>query len=162
MEHMLNLKGRDRLSPCHSCNIHSVCNISAQGKTYYVPLCTPDLAHQTQPSVQPKALDLHTHHQFLKTINQLDSVKNPTQTKKQHPQIAKESRIWGPSALWWIGSLNYAWCMPWKWMHLFLENVVPTLVDHWTGCFKGLDSGVENYEIVTLGPGRYRCRLDCS
>ena len=33
-------------------------------------------------------------------------------------------------------------------MYLFLENILPTLVDHWTGHFKGLDSGQENYEIT--------------
>ena len=33
-------------------------------------------------------------------------------------------------------------------MHVFLENIVPTLVDFWTGCFKGLDVGSESYEIA--------------
>jgi hypothetical protein len=32
-------------------------------------------------------------------------------------------------------------------MHLFLENIVPTLINLWSGRFKGLDSGFENYEI---------------
>ena len=35
-------------------------------------------------------------------------------------------------------------------MHLFLENIIPTLVDHWTGHFKGLDSGHEDYKIPTV------------
>ncbi|KAF9219821.1 hypothetical protein BS17DRAFT_854111 [Gyrodon lividus] len=33
-------------------------------------------------------------------------------------------------------------------MHLFLENIVPTLVNLWTGQIKGLDTGTENYELV--------------
>ncbi|KAF8138858.1 hypothetical protein EV363DRAFT_1155114 [Boletus edulis] len=33
-------------------------------------------------------------------------------------------------------------------MHLFLENIVPTLVKLWTGQFKGIDEGKEQYEIA--------------
>jgi hypothetical protein len=33
-------------------------------------------------------------------------------------------------------------------MHLLWENIVPTLVDLWTGRFKGLDMGVGGYEIA--------------
>jgi len=33
-------------------------------------------------------------------------------------------------------------------MDLSLENVIPTLVNLWTGQFKGLDTGIEDYEIV--------------
>jgi len=33
-------------------------------------------------------------------------------------------------------------------MHLFLENIVPTLVNLWTGRFKGLDEGTEEYELA--------------
>jgi hypothetical protein len=33
-------------------------------------------------------------------------------------------------------------------MHLFLENLVPNLVTLWTGRYKGLDTGCEDYEIA--------------
>ena len=36
---------------------------------------------------------------------------------------------------------------PHECMHLLWENIVPTLVDLWTGHFKGLDAGTESYEI---------------
>jgi len=32
-------------------------------------------------------------------------------------------------------------------MHLFLENIIPTLVKLWMGAFKGLGPGNEDYEI---------------
>jgi hypothetical protein len=32
-------------------------------------------------------------------------------------------------------------------MHLFFENAIPNLVKFWSGKFKGLDSGTEDYEI---------------
>ena len=33
-------------------------------------------------------------------------------------------------------------------MHLFLLNVIPNLVDHWTGNFKNLDAGTGTFEIA--------------
>ncbi|KAF8124536.1 hypothetical protein EV363DRAFT_1299723 [Boletus edulis] len=47
-----------------------------------------------------------------------------------------------------VNSLDYSCCAPWEWMHLFLENVVPTLVKLWTGQFKGIDEGEGEYCIV--------------
>ena len=60
MERVLNLKGHNGLSPCRSCKIHGVHNISACGTVYYVPLCTPNVTHQTRPSVRPDARLTHT------------------------------------------------------------------------------------------------------
>ena len=108
MERVLNLKGHNRLSPCRSCKIHGVRNISAHGTVYYVPLSTPNVAHQARPSIRPDALDLCTHHQILTTIERLDAAQNPTQTKQQHAKIAKESGIKGSPALQWVRSLDYA------------------------------------------------------
>lgn len=33
-------------------------------------------------------------------------------------------------------------------MHLFWENIIPNLVNLWTGWFKGLDTDTKDYEIV--------------
>jgi hypothetical protein len=33
-------------------------------------------------------------------------------------------------------------------MHLFFENMIPNLVKLWSGKFKGLDTGSEDYEIA--------------
>jgi len=46
-----------------------------------------------------------------------------------------------------VGSLDYTWSVPWEWFHLLLENVIPNLVDFWTGQFKGLGEGDEEFEI---------------
>ena len=47
-----------------------------------------------------------------------------------------------------VGSLDYAQSFPWEWFHLLLENDIPNLVDFWTGQFKGLGEGVEEFEIA--------------
>ncbi|KAJ7188518.1 hypothetical protein C8R46DRAFT_23318 [Mycena filopes] len=36
---------------------------------------------------------------------------------------------------------------PWDIMHLFFENIIPNLVKLWSGKFKGLDVGDEDYEL---------------
>ncbi|KAF8128239.1 hypothetical protein EV363DRAFT_1170722 [Boletus edulis] len=142
---MLNIKGHNGLHPCRSCKIQGVRNVSAKGTIYYASLRTPHLVHQTRPSVDPAHLELRTHAEFLETWTKLE---DPTLTKKRLAEIKKETGIRGPACLQRVGSINYAASVPWEWMHLFLENVVPALVDFWTGRFKGLGLGSENYEIA--------------
>ncbi|EGO30536.1 hypothetical protein SERLADRAFT_412356 [Serpula lacrymans var. lacrymans S7.9] len=50
-------------------------------------------------------------------------------SKAQREGISKQSGICGHPALQRVSSLDYANTFPWEWMHLFLENVVPTLVN---------------------------------
>ncbi|KAF9237742.1 hypothetical protein BU15DRAFT_88589 [Melanogaster broomeanus] len=49
-------------------------------------------------------------------------------TQKEHNDIAKEWGIRSEPSLHRVGSINYAICAPWEWMHLLLENVVLTLL----------------------------------
>jgi hypothetical protein len=143
IEKLLNIKGHNAVYPCRSCKIQGVRNITGRGKVYYTPLGTPDLDHQPRPSLDPHHLPLRSHQNYLDTYEILKSVTTRTATAA----IAKQTGIRGPPALQRVGSLDYSKSFPYEWMHLFLENVVPTLVNLWTGRFKGLDSGVENYEI---------------
>jgi hypothetical protein len=144
IEKLLNIKGHNAVHPCRSCKIQGVRNVSSHGTVYYTPLETPDLPHQTRPSIDPRQLPLRTHGDFLTTISDLESAT----TKKGRENIAKQSGIRGPPALRRVASIDYARSVPWEWMHLFLENIVPTLVNLWTGQFKGLDTGTEDYELV--------------
>jgi hypothetical protein len=45
-----------------------------------------------------------------------------------------------------LSSLSFPNSFPHDLMHL-VENIVPMLVDHWTGTFKGLDSESEDYKL---------------
>jgi hypothetical protein len=60
----------------------------------------------------------------------------------------KEHGIKGEPSLCLVNSIDFANCIPWEWMHLFLKNIIPTLVDLWTGCFKNLDTGTEDYKFA--------------
>ena len=54
----------------------------------------------------------------------------------------------GDPALYQVSSVDLAQCYPWDWMHLFLENTIPTLIKLWMGKYKGLDGGTGNYHIA--------------
>lgn len=69
-------------------------------------------------------------------------------TKHQREHIAKEHGVKGKPSLCHVNSIDYANCAPWEWMHLFLENIIPQLVDLWTGHYKMLDVGSEDYELA--------------
>ncbi|KAG2121440.1 hypothetical protein DEU56DRAFT_713257, partial [Suillus clintonianus] len=143
IEKLLNIKGHNAVYPCRSCEIQGVRNITGRGKVYYTPLSTPDLDHQPRPSLDPHHLPLRSHQSYLDAHDKLWSAT----TRTEKAVIAKQTGIRGPPALRRVESLDYSKSFPYEWMHLFLENVVPTLVNLWTGRFKGLDSGFENYEI---------------
>ena len=53
IEKMLGIKGHNGVCPCCSCKIQGIRDIAGHEKVYYVPLTTPDIDHQTRPSVDP-------------------------------------------------------------------------------------------------------------
>ena len=68
--------------------------------------------------------------------------------KAAKERIAKETGIRGLPGLHRVGSLDYARSAPWEWFHILLENIIPNLVDLWTGQFKGLDIGDNKFKIA--------------
>ena len=70
------------------------------------------------------------------------------QYKYEKEKIAKHYGIKGHPALQHVSSLDYARGFPWEFMHLFLENLMKNLINLWTGKYKGLDVGSEDYEIA--------------
>ena len=51
----------------------------------------------------------------------------------------------GLSILTHLPSLSFPHSFPYDFMHLIWENLMPNLVRHWTGKFKGLDEGAHEY-----------------
>jgi len=62
-------------------------------------------------------------------------------------RLAKDSGIKGIPLLASLNSLNFPFSFPLDFMHLIFENLIPNLVRHYTGTFKDLDSGIEDYEL---------------
>jgi hypothetical protein len=142
IERMMGLRGHNGVRPCRSCTIKGVRNISRQGKTYYVPLTTPDVEAQTRPSVNPYALPPRTHDGYVSTLERWESAGADRQD-----DIGKRHGIRRPPVLRRVSSIDYGVSCPWEWLHLFAENAIPNMRKHWTGQFKGLDTGTESYKI---------------
>jgi hypothetical protein len=143
IEKFLGIKGHNAYCPCRSCTIKGVRNISGGGKIYYIPLATPNVDHQTRPSVDPHNLPLRTHLDFESALQKVSEAD----TSKQREALRKYYGIRGSPALRRVGSLDFGESFPWDWMHLFCENIIPNLLKLWTGSFKGLNTGIEDYEI---------------
>jgi Transposase family tnp2 len=143
IEKLLGIKGHNAVHPCRSCNITGIRDITGNGKVYYVPLTTPNVEHQTRISIDPRSLPLRKHEDFDRILRQMDNAK----TTKDRVELAKRHGIRNAPALRRVGSIDHANSYPWEWMHLFCENIIPNLVSLWTGRFKGLGPGAEDYEL---------------
>lgn len=118
----------------------------AQRKTnYYVPLTT--LRQHIQPHFSPHALPLWTHAHFHETLNQIQNTSSAKSQEKIGKAAGLRVRELNMPLQHQFNTINLVRSYPWEWMHLFLENIIPTLVKHWMGKFKGLGPGKEDYEI---------------
>lgn len=141
VERFLNIKGHNAIYPCRSCAIQAIRGTS---KTYYVPLDPPkNIPNANAQHWDPAALPFRQHEDFMETATRIHTAA----TKAAKERIAKETGIKGLPAMSRVQSLDYARGVPWEWFHLLLENIIPNLVDFWTGKFKGLGVGTEEFEI---------------
>ena len=150
IERFLNIKGHNSIYPCCSCKVQAVCGL---GKTHYVPLHPPS-QHHSERALYWLAPLCH-HKDFSDVSKRISTVKSKTKKAK----IAKQTGIKGLPSLRHVGSLDYAQSSAWEWFHLFLENIIPNLVDFWTGQFKGLGTGREDFEIALRSGRRSEWRL---
>jgi len=62
-------------------------------------------------------------------------------------RLAKEHGIKGTPLLSSVSSISFPSSFPFDFMHLIWENLIPNLIDFWTGDFKNLDHEDEGYFI---------------
>ncbi|KAF8691635.1 Transposase family tnp2, partial [Rhizoctonia solani] len=136
---LLCMKGHNAKSPCRMCYIQGTLCQLAQNSVYYVPLTTLDVAQE----VSLENLVLCTHDLFLANYKAIKQA--PT------PAVQQELvKLYGLNA--WpiflhLKSIDLATCAPYDAMHLLFKNLVPNMIQHWFGKFKGLDEGSGNYFI---------------
>ena len=135
----LNIKGHNSIYPCRSFKVQAVRGL---GKTHYMPLHPPS-QHCSKRALYRLA-PLRHHKDFSDVNKRISTVKSKTKKAK----IAKQTGIKGLPSLRHVRYLDYAWLSAWEWFHLFLENIIPNLVDFWTGQFKGLGTGREDFKIA--------------
>ena len=132
---LTRMKGHNGLHPCQFCEILGIC---VEGrKVHYVPL------YRSEGSVDPANLPMRSHDKFIEQGTSV--LKAPTTAAAK--QLAKDLGIKGVPLLASLNSLNFPFSFPLDFMHLIFENLIPNLVKHYTGTFKDLDSGIEDYKL---------------
>ena len=81
--------------------------------------------------------------EFLAQAHEIQ--QQSTRTAEKH--LAKEYGINSLSILTSLSSLAFPLSFSYDFMHLLWENVIPNLILLWTGQYKGVDAGTEDYEI---------------
>ena len=131
---LMRMKGHNGISPCRACPIIATPLRRGNRATYYVVSTFGDNAEwQTL-----------RNHQAM--VQQAEEVENAP-TKKQAEILAKNYGIKGKSILLSIDSIRFPSSFPYDIMHLVWEGIVWTLIQLWTGDFKGIDEGKEEYQI---------------
>jgi len=125
---VMRMKGHNDFCPCHFCEIHGV--RYPAGCVYYVPLARVD----GDTSYNAITLQKRTHKQFL---NQAEEVIT-AETTAEEDRLSMAYGIKGVPLLSLVGTLTLPLSFPLDFMHLIFENLVPNLVAHYTGNFKGL------------------------
>lgn len=144
IEKFLGLKGHSSLCPCRSCLMRGCRMIAGTNKVFYIPITQP---HATESVVvrrwNSRSLPPRNHSSFATALSKI----NDASTKKYEKQLQQHYGVKHAPALQRVNSLDYGCSCPWEWLHLFAKNLIPNLLDIWTGRFKGMDVGTGNYEL---------------
>ena len=132
---LLMMKGHNGYSPCRYCQIKGMRNPGE--KVNYVPL------HREEGAYDPHALRYRNHRHFIRQARKVITAD----TVAESDRLSCEYRIKGIPGLFLLGSVNFPNSFPFNFMHLIFENLVPNLIRHYTGDFKGLDPRTETYEL---------------
>ncbi|KAF7325517.1 hypothetical protein MKEN_00400800 [Mycena kentingensis (nom. inval.)] len=125
--------------PCRECNIEGIRDVAGGGNTQYVPAHRPG-GH----SYDPGDLPLRTHDEFIDNAVAVDAAATDADAKR----LAKDTGINGLPILATLSSLSFPASFGHDLMHLIPENLVKNLLDLWSGEFKNLDTGKEDYELT--------------
>jgi hypothetical protein len=131
---LMLMKGHNGISPCRACPIIATPLRRGNRATYYVVSSFGDNAEWR---------NLRDHQTMLQQAREVEDVP----TKAEAESLAKTYGIKGKSILFTIDSIRFPSSFPYDFMHLIWEGVVKALILLWTGCFKGIGEGKEEYQI---------------
>ena len=132
---VLMMKGHNGYCPCWYCEIRGIW-VPGE-KSNYFPL------HHEDDTYDARSLPYRHHHQFIKQAKKIIAAEMVTETN----QLSREYGIKGLPGLFLLGSIKFPNSFPFNFMHLIYENLIPNLIRHYTGDFKGLNAGAETYEL---------------
>ncbi|EIN12015.1 hypothetical protein PUNSTDRAFT_63385 [Punctularia strigosozonata HHB-11173 SS5] len=144
IEKILNMKGHNSVSPCRSCSIKAFRH--PLQTNYYAALHAPMVLGEPPRSWDPLALPKRTHEGFLEGAAAVTAAYGISQAAGK--RVDKWWGVRGSPAIGRVKSVDYARSFPWDWMHLFGQNIIPNFILLWTGRFKGLDAGTEDYILA--------------
>ncbi|KAF7341602.1 hypothetical protein MSAN_02057500 [Mycena sanguinolenta] len=144
----MKMKGHNGISPCRMCKIIGLRIPGARGTAHYVPLdrsCHPDVKadHQAIKVYDAANLPLRTHDEIITQGKEVEAA--PTTAAAE--RLAKKYGVKGVPILSYLDSLSFPRSFGYDFMHLIWENLIKNLVLLWTGDFKGLDDGREEYQL---------------
>lgn len=132
---LLMMKGHNGYCPCRWCEITGIRNTGE--KVNYFPL------HREENRCDPHALRYRRHRRFIRQATKVITAKTALESNR----LSRKYGIKGLPGLFLLGSIRFPASFPFDFMHLVFENLVPNLIRHYTGDFKGLGTGVESYEL---------------
>jgi len=91
----------------------------------------------------PHNLPYRSHQEFVKQAAEVLDAPSDAASNA----LAKEYGIKGLPFMSLLGSIDLPCSFPYDFMHLIFENLIPNLIRHYTGDYKGLDCGVEDYQL---------------
>ncbi|KAG8717826.1 hypothetical protein FRC08_006555 [Ceratobasidium sp. 394] len=138
---LLAMKGHNGKLPCRTCYMQGVLYRYPRTSVYYVPLTLPGAAR----GFPPHLLLLRTHELFLLHYRSLEALVGQ---RARHAEHSQDLGINARPIFAHLKSIDLGSCAPYDIMHLLFENLVPNMIAHWTGRFKMLDQGTENYQLA--------------
>jgi len=143
IKHATNLKGPNSMCPCRACRIAAIRDTKVPASTYYVPLRQPKKPGTEDLTWDPYNLPLRADAEYHEQIREIQAETAVGRRKA----LCQEYGITGECDLLEIPSIRLSSSFPHDWMHLFLENHCKNLILLWTGRYKGLSEGREDYRI---------------
>ncbi|QRW21895.1 Transposase family tnp2 [Rhizoctonia solani] len=136
---ILELIGHNGCLPCRFCFMPTVLGPTSGGGSHrYCPLHQPNGFR-----MDPLDLPLREHNDSICTGLKVLNAKNEAERKR----LATESGIKGVTLFARVPSVSIPRSFPVDLMHLIWQNLIPQLIDLWTGDFNDLDSGLEDYQF---------------
>lgn len=135
---LMRMKGHNGIHPCRACHIQGVRDPDRANVTaHYTPLYRAD-GHSYDPLNLPR----RTHDQFMRHAIQVSTAPDAAEADRR----AKHYGINGIPILTTISSLSFPESCPHGFMHI-IENIIPALTKLWTGDYKDMDAGSEDYQL---------------
>ncbi|KAF8741328.1 Transposase family tnp2, partial [Rhizoctonia solani] len=136
---VLEFIGHNGCFPCRFCLMPTIPGPTSGGGLHrYCPLHQPNGFR-----MDPLNLPLREHDICIRAGLKVLKAKNEAERK----QLATESGIKGVTLFARVPSISIPRSFPVDLMHMIWQNLIPQLVELWTGDFNDLDNGLEGYQI---------------